>query len=169
MDRVSARAEVSKRTVYKYFESKDKLFRSIIDVLSERFAGLRDISYDPNRAIRDQLIDLAWAEGRLLISRDVMAMARMIVSETLRNPELAEAAQGKIDKTSVFAKMLREATVDSQLNVANPEDAAVEFIALIKAKAFWPVIFGAPLATKAQMENYVENSVDMMMCRYGLG
>ena len=169
MDRVSARAGVSKRTVYKYFESKEKLFRSIVGVLSERFTDMLDIRYDPNRAIRGQLVDLAWAEGRLLISRDVMAMARMIISEILRNPELAEAAQGKMDKTAAFAEMLRAATVHGQLNVADPEEAAVEFVGLIKAKAFWPVIFGADLVTEDQMARVVDDSVDMIMCRYGVG
>lgn len=167
MDCVSARAGVSKRTVYKYFKSKEKLFRSIIDALAERFADVSDIRYRQGRPIRDQLTDLAWAEGRLLMSRDVMAMARMIIGETLRNPELAEAAQNKIDKTSVFVAMLREASEDGALSVDNPEDAAVEFIGLIKSRAFWPVIFGAPLVSEAQMRDIVENSVEMMLCRYG--
>ncbi len=167
MDRVSARACVSKRTVYKYFESKEKLFRSIVAELSDRFADELVIRYDPDRPIRDQLVDLASAEGRLLISADVMAMARMIISETLRSPALAEAAQGKIDKTTVFVDMLRAASEDGQLDIANPEDAATEFIALIKSKAFWPVIFGAAIVSEDQMDEIVQSSVEMMMSRYG--
>lgn len=166
MNDVSLRAGVSKRTVYKYFESKEKLFQSIIDALADRFAGVLDIRYQKGRPIRDQLIDLAWAEGQLLISAEVMAMARMIISETMRNPELAEAAQGKIDKTSVFISMLKEASANGELSIESPEEAAVEFIGLIKSKAFWPVIFGAPLATEEQMSRIVESSVDMMLCRY---
>ncbi|MEX0316741.1 MAG: TetR/AcrR family transcriptional regulator [Ruegeria sp.] len=169
MDRVSARAEVSKRTVYKYFESKEKLFRSIVSVLAERFADMRHIRYEPDRDIREQLIELGWAEGRLLISPEVMAMARMIISETLRNPDLAEAAQGKIDKTGAFIDMLRAASEDGQLNVPDPEEAAQEFIALLKAKAFWPYIFGSALVSEEQMQKIVESSVEMMMCRYGTG
>lgn len=168
MDRVSARAEVSKRTVYKYFESKDKLFRSIVDVFAARFSEVQDIRYDPSRPLRDQLVELAWAEGRLLIAPDVIAMARMIISETLRNPELAEEANNKIDKTGVFAAMLRDATRDGTLATPDPEVAAVEFIGLIKSKAFWPVIFGAPVATADQMDQIVESSVEMMLSRYGI-
>ena len=168
MDRVSARAEVSKRTVYKYFESKDNLFRSIVGVLSERFADLQHIRYDPARPVRDQLTDLARAEGRLLTSPEVMSMARMVISETLRNPELAEATQGKIDKSAVFVDMLQCASEDGTLRVANPAEAAQEFVALLKAKAFWPVIFGAPLVSDARMEEIVESSVEMMMRRYGI-
>ncbi|WP_300062629.1 TetR/AcrR family transcriptional regulator [uncultured Roseobacter sp.] len=168
MDRISARAEVSKRTVYKYFESKDKLFRSIVDVFAARFSEVQDIRYDPDRPLRAQLVDLAWAEGRLLIAPDVIAMARMIISETLRNPDLAEEANNKIDKTSVFTAMLRDATQNGALAVDDPEDAAVAFIGLIKAKAFWPVMFGAPIVSAGEMEQIVQRSVDMMLSRYGV-
>lgn len=167
MDRVSARAEVSKRTLYKYFESKENLFQSIVGVLSDRFADMMEIRYEQGRPIRDQLIDLAWVEGRLLMSPDVIAMARMVISEVLRNPVLAEKTQGKMDKTRVFADMLRVATADGQMNVPDPDEAGVEFVGLIKAKAFWPVIFGAPIVTEEQMAGIVESSVNMMMSRYG--
>lgn len=167
MDRVSARAEVSKRTVYKYFESKEKLFRSIVDVLSERVAVMQDIRYDPTRPLRAQLIELGQAEGRLISSPDLMAMARMLISETLRNPELAETAQGKIDKTAAFVAMLRAARDDGKLVLDDPNDAGIEFIGLIKAKAFWPQIFGAPLVGAEEMTRIVEASVEMILSHYG--
>ena len=168
MDRVSSRAQVSKRTVYKYFESKENLFRSIVEELSSRFADLQDIRYVPGRPIREQLVNLAWAEGRLLTSGDVMAMARMIISETLRHPELAEAAQGKIDKKPVISNLLRAASEDGQLNIEDPDAAADEFLALIKAKAFWPFIFGGAIVSEEEMAVIVDACIEMIMCRYGV-
>ncbi|MEM7598076.1 MAG: TetR/AcrR family transcriptional regulator [Pseudomonadota bacterium] len=169
MDRISAKAEVSKRTVYKHFESKENLFRSIVAILSERISDSLNIQYQSGVPIRDQLTELAWAEGRLLISPDVMSMARMVVSETLRNPELAAETQGKIDSTSSITEMMRAATEDGQLNIADPEGAADEFLALIKSKAFWPVLFGADIVTEAEMAAIVESCVSMILSRYGKG
>ncbi len=167
MDRISAAAEVSKRTVYKYFESKENLFLSIVAVLSERIADGLNIQYQTGVPIRDQLMDLAWAEGRLLISPHVMSMARMVVSETLRNPELAAETQGKIDSTSSIIAMMRDAMEDGQLEQADPEVVAQEFLALIKGKAFWPVVFGAEIVSEAQMADIVESCVSMIVGRYG--
>lgn len=167
MDRISARAAVSKRTLYKHFESKDNLFRSIVMELAGRFAGMQDIRYVPGRDIREQLLELAWAEGRILMRPDVMAMARMIISETLRNPALAEAAQGKIDKTATFIRMIEDAAADGQLRVENPEVAGQEFIGLIKAKAFWPMLFSGSVVSEEDMTDIVESAVDMIMSRYG--
>ncbi|NOD35886.1 MULTISPECIES: TetR/AcrR family transcriptional regulator [unclassified Ruegeria] len=168
MDRISARAEVSKRTLYKYFESKENLFRSIVIELSSRFAEVLEIRYEKGRDIREQLTELAWAEGRILMLPDVIAMARMVISETLRNPVLAAEAQGKLDKTATFIAMLKDAAEDGQLRIDDPEQAGQEFIGLIKARAFWPLLFTGGTLTKAEMEDTIESSVQMMISRYGI-
>ncbi|MCG7519033.1 TetR/AcrR family transcriptional regulator [Ruegeria sp. Ofav3-42] len=168
MDRISAQAEVSKRTLYKYFESKENLFRSIVIELANRFAGVLDIRYEKGRDIREQLTELAWAEGRILMLPEVMAMARMVISETLRNPVLAAAAQGKLDKTAIFVQMLKDAAADDQLRIDDPESAGQEFIGLIKAKAFWPMIFTGSVLSEDDMTATIENSVDMILSRYGV-
>ncbi|WP_170788878.1 TetR/AcrR family transcriptional regulator [Ruegeria lacuscaerulensis] len=167
MDRVSARAEVSKRTLYKYFESKENLFRSIVVELSNRFAGVLDIRYEKGRDIREQLTELAWAEGRILMLPEVMAMSRMVISEVLRSPELAAAAQGKLDKTSVFIRMLRDAAEDGQLQIDDPDAAGQEFIGLIKARAFWPMVFTGSVLSEAEMTDTINSSVEMILSRYG--
>ncbi|WP_171228043.1 TetR/AcrR family transcriptional regulator [Ruegeria sp. HKCCA4008] len=168
MDRISARAEVSKRTLYKYFESKENLFRSIVVELSSRFAEVLEIRYEKGRDIRSQLTELAWAEGRILMRPDVIAMARMVISETLRNPTLAAEAQGKLDKTATFIAMLKDAAEDGQLRIDDPERAGREFIGLIKARAFWPLLFTGGVLSEAEMTETIEGSVQMVMSRYGV-
>ena len=167
MDRVSTRAEVSKRTVYKYFSSKENLFRAIVDILWGEFAEMAEFRYDPARPIRAQLTALAWAEGRILMSERVIAMARLVMSETLRNPELAEATQGRIDQCQIFADMFRAASEAGALSTPDATVAATEFLALVKARAFWPQILGAPVVSEPEMAEIVEASVEMILARYG--
>lgn len=167
MDRIATRSEVSKRTLYKYFESKENLFRSIVAELSERFSGLADIRYRPGQPIRGQLTDLAWAEAHLLLTPDVIAMARMIISESLRSPEMAAEAQGKIEHSPVFAELLRDAAADGALRIDDPDDAASDFLALIKSRAFWPAVLTGTQVSESRMGEIVESSVDFMLCRYG--
>lgn len=168
MDRISARAEVSKRTLYKYFESKENLFQSIVVELSSRFAEVVEIRYEKGRDIREQLTALAWAEGRILMMPEVIAMARMVISETLRSPALAAEAQSKLDKTAAFIAMLRDAAEDSQLRIDDPVQAGHEFIGLIKARAFWPLLFTGAVLSEAEMAETIESSVEMMISRYGV-
>jgi TetR/AcrR family transcriptional regulator of autoinduction and epiphytic fitness len=99
---------------------------------------------------------------------EVMAMARMVISETLRNPDLAAAAQGKLDKTAIFIEMLRDAAEDGQLRIENPEQAGQEFIGLIKSRAFWPMVFSGNVLTEVEMTATIDSSVEMILSRYGV-
>lgn len=168
MDRISARACASKRTVYKYFESKEKLFQEMMKRHWDRFAKNFPVRYEKNKDIRDQLTALGQAEGQLLTDPEVMAMTRLVMSEVLRSPELVGENQEKTDFKAAFETMLRDADADGALDIENPNLAAEEFIALIKGKAFWPVVFGAAVVTTAEMDKIIESSVAMIMSRYGV-
>lgn len=166
MDRISARAGASKRTVYKHFESKEKLFKELV---RRHWAGFKlslEVAYDKDRGIRDQLTDLGHAQGRLFTSPEVMAMTKLVMSEVLRSPELVEKNQEKTDYKAYFRDMLRDAVEDGQLKIEDPGAAADEFISLIKGKAFWPVVLGAPVVSSAEMRRIVDDSVEMIMRRY---
>lgn len=167
MDRISARAGASKRTVYKHFESKEKLFQELIHRHWSKFTESLNITYKQGVDIREQLAALGHAEGALLTSPDVMATTRMVMSEVLRNPQLVEENREKTDFKAAFETMLQEATADGQLRVEDARIAAEEFISLIKGKAFWPVVFGAPILSADEMAKIVNSSVEMIMRRYG--
>lgn len=167
MDRISASAAVSKRTVYKYFDSKEKLFQSIILRLSDRLERGVEIKYSNDRPVREQLAALGHAEGCLLRTPEVIAMARLVISEVIRSPELAGETQDKLDLKAAFEDMFRDAVADGQLTAEDPRIAAEEFVGLIKARAFWPVIFGAPMLDQATMDQVIGNSVEIIMRRYG--
>ena len=167
MDRVSERAGASKRTVYRYFESKEALFRALIEEHWAQFAETLDVSYRRGVDIRDQLAAIGWAEGRLFMSPSVMATTRMIMSELLRTPALADEDQKKTDYGAALAVLLADAARDGQLALDDPQTAADEFIGLLKAKAFWPVVLGAPVLDAAAMRQVIDSSVEMFMSRYG--
>jgi len=167
MDRISKRAEVSKRTVYKHFESKENLFSAIVEMMWGRMAAELDISYSPDRDIRQQLTELAEAEGRLFVSKEVMGTARMLISENLRNPEVVQNSQIKIDAHSVFSAFLTSAADAGVLHIEDPDGAAQEFVGLLKARAFWPFVFSDNLISAKDLRHVIDSTVEMVMCRYG--
>ena len=52
MDRIAKGADVSKRTLYKYFESKEKLFLAIIDQLWARINANVNVQFESDVDIR---------------------------------------------------------------------------------------------------------------------
>ncbi len=167
MDCISSRASVSKRTVYKHFDSKDQLFHAIVDILAARIADELDFTYDPGRPIRDQLTALGWAEGRLFMDTEIISMFRMIIAEAMREPELAAGLKNKFDKTRSIAALMRAAAGDGALKLDTPEIAAEQFLAMLKARAFWPAIFGGSLVGRSEMEGIIDATVEMILARYG--
>ncbi len=168
MDRISERAQVSKRTVYNHFESKDVLFRAINQCLADQINSALELSYDPDLPIRDALVRLGWAEGELMINPCFMSLARMIMSETIRDPELAADMNARMTKLVVFAEFIERATKEDKLKAEDPAVAAEQFLGLIKSRAFFPNIYAARVPDREEIGKIIEESVDLFLARYGV-
>ena len=127
MDRISERAQVSKRTVYNHFESKEVLFKGINQCLADQINSALELPYDPELPIRETLLRLGRAEGDLMINPCFMSLARMIMSETIRDPELAADMNARMTKLSVFAEQIGLAAQEGKLSAEDPSVAAEQF------------------------------------------
>lgn len=167
MDRVALRAAVSKRTVYNHFESKEALFRAIVDIMAAEVNQALDLTFDPARPIRGQLLELAWAEGTLLTSPDFMRLARMVMGETMRAPALAAEMNEKFERTAVFREFMEAAEHSGALRIPDIARASQQFLGLIKSQAFWPMIHSGAVVSKDEMTRIIETTVDMFLKEYG--
>ncbi len=169
MDRVAARAKVSKRTVYNHFESKEVLFRAILDHMTEAVQLALQIEYEPGKPIAEQLHAVGWAEGRLLTDPQFMRMARMVVGETMRDPVLAAQMNERMQHKAVFGRFMAAAHAGGDLRAPDPTLAAEQFIGLIKSRAFWPVVFSGVPVDRAAMEDIVRDAIRLFLKGYGPG
>ncbi|MEM9097202.1 MAG: TetR/AcrR family transcriptional regulator [Pseudomonadota bacterium] len=166
MDRVATRAEVSKRTVYNHFESKEALFRAILDLMAESCNAAFAVTYVSGAPIEDQIRGLGWAEGKLLTSPDFMKLARMVMGETMRDPELAAEMNCKLERIAAFQEFMEAAAADSALAIDDPARAADQFLGLIKSQAFWPAIHSGEIVSEAEMERIVETTTELFLSFY---
>src|SRR3954468_23745434 len=74
VDKVAARAEVSKRTLYNHFPSKDELFAAILHILWENSASELARAWKPGRPVREQLLDLVHAKLAMLADENFLAL-----------------------------------------------------------------------------------------------
>ncbi len=166
MDRISERAQVSKRTVYNHFDSKDALFRAINQRLADQINAALEFTFDPDQPIRDALVALGWTQGDLIVQPDFIRLARLITSETIRNPDLASDMSSRINKFSIYQEFMKAATVAGQLTVTDPDSAAAQFLGLIKSRSYYPALNYGTLCTKEAMAAIIEDAVDMFLARY---
>ncbi len=171
MDRIADRAGVSKRTVYNHFESKEALFEAILEVLWTRSHEATEVAYDTNAPIRKQLEHLAHRELEILADENLLGLARALVAEAIRSPQILEGKWAELSKRGAgLPRWVRAAVADNKLQVEDPDFAAEQFIALVKAFAFWPqVVASQPPPTIKEREKIVESAVEMFLAAYGQG
>jgi TetR/AcrR family transcriptional repressor of mexJK operon len=91
MDAISARAEVSKPTLYQYYGSKEQLFAAIM--LSGRDRMLEAFVHPSQRGMVNDLHRFAWDYAATVLSPEFLSLARLIIAEAQRFPEIGRAYQ----------------------------------------------------------------------------
>lgn len=168
MDAIAAAAEVSKRTVYNHFPSKEDLFAGIVDQLISRCDAMSDYAYDSDETLENQLTKIGQSAIGLLASDDFQDLARVILSRFLQSPELARAMTGEAKRPEAgITEWIRGAKKAGRLDVQNPKQAAKQFMGLLNSFAFWPQIVGSePPLPKRQQNEIVNSAVAMFLGHY---
>jgi TetR/AcrR family transcriptional regulator of autoinduction and epiphytic fitness len=168
MDRIAERAEVSKRTVYNHFASKDELFEAITLEMMARVEAASRLEYDPERSLEDQLREIAQHEETLFASKDFMGVARVLMAEAFRSPDSVQKIFAKIKEgEGGLTSWVRAAHDDGRLRVDDPGFAAQQFTALLKGAMFWPQALGlAKALPKKQRQAVVESTLRMFLDHY---
>lgn len=168
MDALSARAGVSKRTVYNHFESKEVLFKEIAHQLLQQSAEVLCLSYIATQPLQQQLKRFADNELQLLQSERFMDVAKIMVAECIHSPALAaEAFMQANQQEQGLNRWIEEAIADGKLKTVDSDYAAAQFMSLIKAHAFWPqLLMGASFPNATLCEKVATDSVAMFLSYY---
>jgi TetR/AcrR family transcriptional regulator of autoinduction and epiphytic fitness len=168
MDAIAAAAEVSKRTVYNHFPSKEGLFAAIVDELMSRSDAVPEYQYDSVDTLEHQLIEIGRSVVTLLASDDFQNLARVIMSRFLQSPQLTRTmtSESRHPETGI-ANWIREAKADGRLDVQDSKQAARQFMGLLNAFAFWPQLIGRePPLSEREQDKIVKSAVAMFLTRY---
>lgn len=169
MDRIAARAGVSKRTVYNHFPSKETLFTSILEAWMARGDREMELPYRADLPLREQLEDLVRRKMRLLHDPDFADLARVAIAAGVHSPELARQMVERLGaREAGLALWVREAAADGRLDLPDPAFAAMQLESLVKGFAFWPQIaMGQPPLDAAGQAAVSREAVEMFLARYG--
>jgi len=171
MDRVAAVAEVSKRTVYNHFPSKEELFEAILLHLWDRSHALPAVRYDPARPLQEQLRAVLDTKMCLLDDPSFIALCRVAMAEMMHSPERARAMVARLsEKEEDLPVWIRAAQADGRLRAGvDPQYAAHQLHGMVKAFAFWPQLaLGQPPLTAVQREQVLADAVAMFLALHAV-
>jgi TetR/AcrR family transcriptional regulator of autoinduction and epiphytic fitness len=168
MDRIAARASVSKRTVYNHFPSKEALFAAILHQLWDASQTGDAPTYRSDEPLRTQLLDLLERKLRLLNDESFLGLARVAIAAGIHSPERARDMVARLgEREEDLTVWIRAAAADGRLKMDNPLFAALQLQALVKAFAFWPqVTMGQTPLGEQEQKQVAESAADMFLARY---
>ncbi len=171
MGRVAAAADVSKRTVYNHFPSKEELFEAILWRLWDRSHAEADIAYDAQRPLRAQLLAVLEQKMELLNDTSFIDLSRVAIAEMMHTPERAQAMVARLsEKEEGLPRWIRAAQQDGALRAGvDPQYAAHQLHGMVKSFAFWPQLaMGRAPLTAAEQQQVLGDAVDMFLGFYAV-
>ena len=168
MDRIAARASVSKRTVYNHFPSKEALFAAILCQLWDATQTGESPAYRSDAPLRAQLLELLMRKLRLLNDEAFLSLARVAIAAGIHSPERAREMVARLgQREEDLTVWIRAAAADGRLSTADPLFAAQQLQGLVKSFAFWPqIMMGQPPLSQREQKKVAEAAADMFLARY---
>lgn len=168
VNRIAELAEVSKRTLYKHFASKDVLFQAITDILLDEIAAAPKLGYRPETPLPQQLTAAVQDYVRHLTGAHYMGLNRLVMSELLRNQDLARAFFSRAAmQDGPISGLIADAMQAGALRQARPDVAAGQLLSMVKHFLVWPLFL---MGAKADLDAdaVIDDCVAMFLAHYSV-
>lgn len=167
MDLVAREANVSKRTLYNHFETKDTLFHAILLRLQNQLRTGNVITYDKSLPVESQLLKIAQQEAEFLSSAPLLKVARVAFMHMLQQPALAkQLTANKIGCAAFLDDFLQDAVNAGSLYIEDIPFASKQFIYQLKSFIFYPNLYQFDIPNSKNIDNIVKQTVTMFVARY---
>jgi TetR/AcrR family transcriptional regulator of autoinduction and epiphytic fitness len=168
MTEIAAEAEVSTATLYSHFAGKAELFDAVVERLWHKLRPEEEPEaweMPPEQA----LTHFGRNVLKVLLSPTSLALFRVVIAQASRFPEMTQAFRYHGDEaiTQALAQYLSRQTKLGVLAASQPDQAARQFLGMVKEAVFWPRVLGVGKPpSKREVENAVTNAVSIFLKSY---
>lgn len=166
MDKIAEVANVSKRTIYNHFPSKEILFQAIVDDFITHREEIKPIQYSQSIPIGDQLKEFLFAELYLIDDPVRRGLSRLLTSTFLLNIDLGNEIRGLYQTNRSFITWLNEAKKDNRLSFESAELTAHIFYGLIEGCMTWDALLTDGVSLQGT-EDLLDEIIAVFIMRYG--
>lgn len=151
IEAVAGRARISKRTFYHRFRDKAELYRAVVQRMLQHWLPEFEAAFDPPAPLDILLERLARQMLAVALSREALALRRLLLAEAERFPELVEIAieQGAMRAIERIAALLEEECRAGRIALDDCRFAAMQFQEMVLSIPLRRAMgFGTPLNTE---------------------
>ena len=169
MDRITSSAEVSKRTLYRHFESKEVLFESVLTIINDSVNENVSYQFDEEKSTEEQLNDIAYKEIEILYQTYGISLARTIVMEFLRQPDMAKNLIKNIYSIRAITQWFNAAIEAGRLKNVDSKLMTDVYVSLFQGLLFWPQVMNLDIEpTGDAVKSKVDTVTSIFMQSYGI-
>lgn len=170
MSDVAREAQVSKATLYVYFQDKEHLFTAVCSERRDRNILELIALLDLAKPLDDALHAFATEAMRRITLPEVVAAHRIVIGVAERMPDVGNEffAGGPLRIAEALAQFLDEHARRGALAMENSILAATQFLELAQATLFRPRLYAATRepASEAEIEKVVSSAVRVFLAAY---
>jgi AcrR family transcriptional regulator len=164
MDNVLAKIGGSKRTLYKHFPNKEALFKAIVAQVSDRVLSALTPQSE-GKDFKVTLVDMGTRYLEVMTSPEGIALYRAMVAEAPHFPDLANTflRNGPYRASKHLAEYLRTYAHDNDLDMANPELAAAQFMGAVRGDAHLQAVLNGQTPSKEDIQLIVTSASESFL------
>lgn len=167
LERIAESAGTSKVTLYCHFPSKEALFNV---VATENRAILFNLDTEslPVDDPYKSLLKLAQRYEAMVLDAGAVENLRFISGHVVKNPALGVSffETGPVKVLKAVSGYLSRLQLAGTVSIDNVDDAAEQFLGLIKGQEFMRMALGLPTSSRKRRDRYIESSVKMFLNAY---
>jgi len=170
VDELVRRVGGSKTTIYRYFGNKADLFAEIVTRSLAQMMNPLDIIEPANTDIVDTLSRVGHAYLDVLLRPESLALYRMVTSESVRFPELAQIfyERGPGSAIARISHYLSELNTNKQLCIADSDVAARQFLSMVRSDIHMKAVLGIAQPGQTERAEVIDWAVTFLLKEYGL-
>lgn len=168
MDKLAEIAQVSKRTVYNHFSSKEELVMYLVSDLWQKAVANVAFDYQIDTPLNEQLLTWVNYEINLICTQEYLDLSRVAIGHLFYNLSALQKEMEKLaGQTTSLQQWLKDANEHGQLAIDDIEYASFQLHSLIEGCCFWPQLTGCkPLLTEQEKKFVADETVQMFLARY---
>jgi AcrR family transcriptional regulator len=133
LELIAERAEITRRTIYYYFSSKDAIFAAVVKAIAQSFANVIDVKVDPAWSAEENLTHYCETAAEELVRTRRVDELRLTIDVVKRLPHFRKDLG--INQKNPFVvnliKFIRELVKLEKIELQDEEFAAMSIIAVV--------------------------------------
>jgi AcrR family transcriptional regulator len=166
LDDIARRAGVSKGAIYLYFETKEDIFRAVVDqAIAPNLVAVRAMMAAHPGPFADLLRALAGRIGELVTTLPVGGVVKMVIGEAGNFPELARVWHDELISHMLggLTDAIRKAQDRGEVRAGDPRVFAIQVVGPVILSVIWNQViapvgaepFDAPAVARQHVETMI--------------